>query len=252
MWRVIACIAKGRWTSSTRGQLVELQWSEAERVAVVADPPQASLLLGFRDHDWTRGPAVRPVRPSQPDPDIPRADAVLCPRGPSHSSNDAAAGPGSRWSRRDAPVGWIAAAAVYLVWTWVVVSRMDEQRTASHATREDPTRVATDVIVLAASVASLAGVAYLLVGGSAKSVQAAVSICVGNEGNFRANGCGKAQLLATKQMADATSSGRPGRPSGIFVANSAWSVPATSHASTTRSNFCSASSATLVRRQVGH
>ena len=36
--------------------------------------------------------------------------------------------------------GWIAAAAVYLVWTWVVVSRMDEQRTASHATREDPTR----------------------------------------------------------------------------------------------------------------
>jgi uncharacterized membrane protein len=75
--------------------------------------------------------------------------------------------------------GWIAAAAVYLVWTWVVVSRMDEQRTASHATREDPTRVATDVIVLTASVASLAGVGYLLVAGSAKGVQADAASAVG-------------------------------------------------------------------------
>ena len=61
----------------------------------------------------------------------------------------------------------------------VVVSRMDEQRTASHATREDPTRVATDVIVLAACVASLAGVGYLLVAGSAKSVQADAASAVG-------------------------------------------------------------------------
>jgi hypothetical protein len=51
-----------------------------------------------------------------------------------------------------------------------VLSRMDEQRTASHATREDPIRVATDVIVLAASVASRARVGYLLVAGSAKGV----------------------------------------------------------------------------------
>ena len=78
-----------------------------------------------------------------------------------------------------APAGWIAAAAVYLVWTWGVASRMDEQRTASHATREDPTRVATDVIVLAASVASLAGVGYLLMAGSAKGVQADAASVVG-------------------------------------------------------------------------
>jgi hypothetical protein len=50
---------------------------------------------------------------------------------------------------RDGPVAMRVGAAAYLVWTWAVVSRMDEQRIASHATREDPTRVATEVIVLA-------------------------------------------------------------------------------------------------------
>jgi uncharacterized membrane protein len=62
-----------------------------------------------------------------------------------------------------ASVGWDFAAGVFLVWTWSVIGGMDAEATATHATREDPTRRVTQVIVLAASVASLAGVGYLLV-----------------------------------------------------------------------------------------
>jgi uncharacterized membrane protein len=76
-------------------------------------------------------------------------------------------------------VGWIVAAAVYLLWTWWAVGKLDPKRTASHATREDPTRSMTDLIVIAASVASLAGVGYLLAAGSAKGGQAEISAGVG-------------------------------------------------------------------------
>ena len=76
-------------------------------------------------------------------------------------------------------VGWIAAATVYLVWTWMAVGRLDPQRTASHATREDPTRSMTDVIVVSASVASLVGVGYLLAAGSAKGGHAEIAAGVG-------------------------------------------------------------------------
>ena len=60
-------------------------------------------------------------------------------------------------------VGWLCAAAVFLVWTWSVVARMDADETAAHATLEDPSKRATELLVLGASVASLAGVGYLLV-----------------------------------------------------------------------------------------
>jgi uncharacterized membrane protein len=75
--------------------------------------------------------------------------------------------------------GWIAGAAVYLVWTWAVIGRMDPTRTASHATREDPTRVGTEVILLGASIASLAGVAYLFLAGSSKGAQSEIAGLVG-------------------------------------------------------------------------
>jgi uncharacterized membrane protein len=61
-----------------------------------------------------------------------------------------------------ASVGWDVAAGVFLVWTWSDIGGMDAATTASHATREDPTRGMTQVIVLSASVASLVGVGYLL------------------------------------------------------------------------------------------
>lgn len=41
--------------------------------------------------------------------------------------------------------GWISTAAVYLVWTWAVIGAMDATDTASHATREDPTRPLSDL-----------------------------------------------------------------------------------------------------------
>jgi uncharacterized membrane protein len=62
-----------------------------------------------------------------------------------------------------ASIGFDVAAGVFLVWTWVAVRRMNATETAMHATREDPTRRLTRLIVLAACVASLAGVGILLV-----------------------------------------------------------------------------------------
>jgi uncharacterized membrane protein len=76
-------------------------------------------------------------------------------------------------------VGWIAAATVYLVWTWMAVGRLDPPRTASPAAREDPTRSVVDVIVVSASVTSLVGVGYLLAAGSAKGGHAEIAAGVG-------------------------------------------------------------------------
>ena len=62
-----------------------------------------------------------------------------------------------------APVtGWIVAALIFLIWNWIVIGSMDATDTAAHATREDPTRSASEVAVLVASLGSLAGVALLL------------------------------------------------------------------------------------------
>lgn len=62
-----------------------------------------------------------------------------------------------------APIGFDVAALIFVTWTWAAVRRMDAAQTASHATREDPTRRLTRLIVLAACVASLGGVGVLLV-----------------------------------------------------------------------------------------
>ncbi len=66
-----------------------------------------------------------------------------------------------------ATAAWDVAAIVFLVWTWLAVGGMDAVSTASHATAEDPTKRATSLIVLAACVASLAAVGYVLVQASA-------------------------------------------------------------------------------------
>jgi len=64
---------------------------------------------------------------------------------------------------------WDSAAAVYMIWTWLVIWPMNEQMTAEHASREDPTRTGSDIVLLAASVASLATVGYVLVQASSSS-----------------------------------------------------------------------------------
>jgi len=74
---------------------------------------------------------------------------------------------------------WIATAASYLTWTWIVVARMTATETRDHATREDPTQPVTDIILLLASVASLAGVGYLLIAQSASGAAAEIAAAVG-------------------------------------------------------------------------
>jgi uncharacterized membrane protein len=76
-------------------------------------------------------------------------------------------------------VAWIATAASYLTWTWIVVARMTATDTRDHATREDPTQPVTDIILLLASVASLAGVGYLLIAESASGAAATIAAAVG-------------------------------------------------------------------------
>lgn len=76
--------------------------------------------------------------------------------------------------------GWITTASVYLAWTWIVVLPMDADRTRDHVRPEDPPRGwATDMIVLLASVASLAGVAQLLTAGSKAGVEKSAGAAVG-------------------------------------------------------------------------
>jgi uncharacterized membrane protein len=64
------------------------------------------------------------------------------------------------------PAGWIVAAAIYLIWTWVLVGPMNAEETEQHATRwsdDDSGPRTIDLIIVLASIASLTGVGYLLV-----------------------------------------------------------------------------------------
>ncbi len=73
-----------------------------------------------------------------------------------------------------APVaGWAAAAAVFDLWVWLSVARMNATQTSAHATREDPSREATEALVLWATVISLAAVGLVL--GEASSAKGAAA-----------------------------------------------------------------------------
>jgi len=58
--------------------------------------------------------------------------------------------------------GWDVTALVFVVWVWLSVWRVDGAMTERLAMREDDSRAAADVVVVAASVASLVGVAFAL------------------------------------------------------------------------------------------
>ncbi|HUI47430.1 MAG TPA: DUF1345 domain-containing protein [Acidimicrobiia bacterium] len=60
-------------------------------------------------------------------------------------------------------LGWDATAAIYLGRVWSSVGPMNSDETSAHATVEDSSRVAASVLLLSASVASLAGVGLDLV-----------------------------------------------------------------------------------------
>jgi len=59
--------------------------------------------------------------------------------------------------------GWDATAAMFALWVWTSIGRMDSAETADHATREDDSRAEADLLLLGASVASLVGVGFVLV-----------------------------------------------------------------------------------------
>lgn len=78
-------------------------------------------------------------------------------------------------------IGWAVATLVYSSWVWLSVGRMDAASTASHATREDPSRATTDLLILGASIASLAAVALILIAahqaqGAPKALLAALAV----------------------------------------------------------------------------
>ena len=58
--------------------------------------------------------------------------------------------------------GWDVAAAVFCVWVWLVTHGADATSTEQHATREDDSRTAADLILISASAASLLGVGFVL------------------------------------------------------------------------------------------
>ena len=68
--------------------------------------------------------------------------------------------------------GWDTAAVVFTLWVWLAVGRMDFSDTAVHATRENPGRTVSDLIVIIAAVASLAAIsAVLVLANSSRGVQ---------------------------------------------------------------------------------
>jgi uncharacterized membrane protein len=60
-------------------------------------------------------------------------------------------------------VGWDAAAAFDLAWTWWAVARMTPAEARSHAKVEDPSRSLAEAIILASGVVLLAAVGLLLI-----------------------------------------------------------------------------------------
>ena len=71
-------------------------------------------------------------------------------------------GAAGHWVQAPA-AGWATAALVYVSWVWLAVGRMDPAETKAHAVSEDPSRATTDLLILAANVASLAAVAVVVV-----------------------------------------------------------------------------------------
>jgi uncharacterized membrane protein len=59
--------------------------------------------------------------------------------------------------------GWSVAALTYVVWVWLAIGRFGPEETRAHATTEDPSRSITDLLILAANVASLGAVAAVVV-----------------------------------------------------------------------------------------
>jgi uncharacterized membrane protein len=62
-----------------------------------------------------------------------------------------------------AAIGWIAASLVYSGWIWIIIAPLNPARTKHLASREDPTRGISDVLIVLLSIASLSTVMITLV-----------------------------------------------------------------------------------------
>lgn len=59
-------------------------------------------------------------------------------------------------------VGWAAAIVLYTVWVWGTIAPLDAAETATHATREDPSRPVADLLLILANLASLGSILIVL------------------------------------------------------------------------------------------
>lgn len=66
--------------------------------------------------------------------------------------------------------GWATTALIFVGWTWAAIGTMDADETRAHATREEPTRPGSEVVLVAAALLSLGGVAGVLIGGYSHDV----------------------------------------------------------------------------------
>ncbi len=75
-------------------------------------------------------------------------------------------------------LGWMAGAATFVVWMWMIIWPMQAPDTAQHAVREDSRRAATDIVFIVAAVASLGAVGLLLTSSSGgnKNLAAGLSL----------------------------------------------------------------------------
>jgi uncharacterized membrane protein len=75
-------------------------------------------------------------------------------------------------------VGWDVAAATFVSLVWASVARFTPEETREFATREDEGRVATSILLLGASVASLVGVGFALFKASNANTQGQAALKV--------------------------------------------------------------------------
>jgi uncharacterized membrane protein len=78
-------------------------------------------------------------------------------------------------------VGWDVSSALLVTWVWLVIGNRDAAATARLARREDNSRAAADLTLMAAAVASLVGVGFLLLkasgeGGGPEAVLTALAV----------------------------------------------------------------------------
>jgi uncharacterized membrane protein len=59
-------------------------------------------------------------------------------------------------------IGWDSAGLLFIVWTWMSLKSMTAQETKRFALREDPGRTSTEILLLGASLASLAAIVFLI------------------------------------------------------------------------------------------